>query len=91
MIRSGSSEQLLENLAQTDVLRLKNVSSANWEGYSPPSSLGQYANYLDTRIRSWRECKHDLVRVQTESNRRSDGLAAGCQLFHFPLVKAADR
>ena len=40
--------------------------------------MGHYADYLDSRIRAWKELKHDLVRVQTESNRRSDGLSAGC-------------
>lgn len=41
--------------------------------------MGAYAQYLDTRIRVFRDIKHDLVRVQTESNRRSDGLGAGCE------------
>jgi hypothetical protein len=48
-------------------------------GYSPPSNMGSYANYLDVRIKAWKDIKHDLVRVQTESNRRSDGLGAGCE------------
>ena len=34
MIRSGSTDQLLEQLAQSDVLRLRNVSDQRWEGWS---------------------------------------------------------
>jgi hypothetical protein len=41
--------------------------------------MGSYANYLDVRIKAWKEIKHDLVQVQTESNRRSDGQGAGCE------------
>lgn len=39
-----------------------------------------YAEYIDVRIRTFKDLQHDLVRVQTESNRRSDGLGAGCEL-----------
>ena len=48
-------------------------------GYSPPAAMGAYAKYLDARIRAWKDLKQDPVRVQTESNRRSDGLGAGCE------------
>jgi hypothetical protein len=41
--------------------------------------MGAYAKYLDARIKAWKELKQDPVRVQTESNRRSDGLGAGCE------------
>lgn len=41
--------------------------------------MGAYAKYLDARIRAWKDLKQDPVRVQTESNRRSDGLGAGCE------------
>lgn len=34
-----------------------------------PENLGAYANYLQTRIKAFRELKHDPVRVQSESNR----------------------
>ncbi len=103
MIRSGSTETLLEHLSQGDVLRLRNISSQSWEGmplhmvrilpangilgYSPPSNLGAYSNYLDARVKSFRELKHDMVRVQAESNRRSDGLGAGCRSRPTILLK----
>jgi len=32
MMRAGSTDQLLENLSQGDVLKLRNVSNQNWEG-----------------------------------------------------------
>lgn len=86
MMRSGSTDALLQYLSQGDQLRLRNVSGQNWEGYSPPSSMGQYAMYLKSRITAYSEVKHDLVRVQTESNRRSDGLAAGCEHKRSPFI-----
>lgn len=48
-------------------------------GYHPPSNLGAYASYLDMRIRAFRDLRHDLVYLQTESNRRSTGLGANCE------------
>ena len=96
MIRSGNTDQLLETLSRGDTLRLQNVGAQTFEGsfallnqtlqliigYSPPSNMGSYANYLDVRVKSWREMKHDVLRIQTESNRRSDGLGAGCEFSH---------
>lgn len=49
------------------------------KGYVPPASMGAYADYLDNRIRVYRDLKRDLIRVQAESNRRSDGLGAACK------------
>ena len=34
-----------------------------------PQNLQNYAIYLDSRIRAYRDLKHDAVRVQAESNR----------------------
>ncbi|EEB96932.1 hypothetical protein MPER_03844, partial [Moniliophthora perniciosa FA553] len=34
-----------------------------------PQNLQNYALYLDSRIRAYRDLKHDAVRVQAESNR----------------------
>lgn len=45
------------------------------------SNLGSYAYYLDARIRAYRDLKHDLFQLQTESNRRSTGLGANCALY----------
>lgn len=38
-------------------------------GYNAPQNLQNYAAYLDSRIRAYRDLKHDAVRVQAESNR----------------------
>lgn len=38
-------------------------------GYDTPQNLAHYAFYLDSRVRAYRDLKHDAVRVQSESNR----------------------
>src|SRR6267154_2870330 len=38
-------------------------------GYHAPQNLQHYAIYLDSRIRAYRDLKHDAIRVQAESNR----------------------
>lgn len=38
-------------------------------GYNPPQNLANYAAYLDSRVKAYRDLKHDAIRVQTESNR----------------------
>lgn len=38
-------------------------------GYAAPQNLQNYATYLDSRIRAYRDLKHDAIRVQSESNR----------------------
>jgi hypothetical protein len=69
MIRNGSTDNVLQYLSSSEVLRLKNVVGGQWEGYNAPTNLQHYALYLDTRIRSYRELKHDAIRVQSETNR----------------------
>lgn len=39
------------------------------QGYAAPQNLQNYAVYLDTRIKAYRDLKHDAIRVQSESNR----------------------
>ncbi|KAG2150293.1 ANTH domain-containing protein [Suillus bovinus] len=56
MIRNGATDN-------------RNVSAGNWEGYNAPQNLQHYAIYLDSRIRAYRDLKHDAIRVQAESNR----------------------
>ena len=38
-------------------------------GYNAPQNIQHYALYLDSRIRAYRELKHDAIRVQAETNR----------------------
>ncbi|WVF67385.1 hypothetical protein IAT40_002141 [Kwoniella sp. CBS 6097] len=90
MIRSGGTQQLLDALSRQDVLKLRNVQGNSWEGFTPPASMSTYAAYLDSRIKCFKEIKHDLVRAQAESNRRSDGLGAASKsrrLRHLPVEK----
>ncbi len=37
-------------------------------GYNAPKNLQKYATYLDMRIRTYKDLKHDPIRVQTDSN-----------------------
>ncbi|KAG7093957.1 hypothetical protein E1B28_007590 [Marasmius oreades] len=69
MIRNGATDNVLSYLSSSEVLRLRNVTAGNWEGYSAPQNLQHYALYLDSRIRAYRDVKHDAIRVQAESNR----------------------
>jgi len=38
-------------------------------GYPVPQNIQAYAYYLDSRIRAYKELKHDVVKVQAEANR----------------------
>lgn len=38
-------------------------------GYMAPENLQNYANYLNARIRAYRDLKHDAIHVQSENNR----------------------
>ncbi|KAF9244681.1 ANTH domain-containing protein [Melanogaster broomeanus] len=69
MIRNGATDNVLAHLSSSEVLRLRNVSAGNWEGYNAPQNMQHYALYLDSRIRAYRELKHDAIRVQAETNR----------------------
>ncbi|KAH9973617.1 ANTH domain-containing protein [Lactifluus volemus] len=69
MIRNGSTDNVLQYLSSSEVLRLKNVGGGQWEGYDAPKTLQNYALYLDARIRAYRDLKHDAIRVQSETNR----------------------
>ncbi|KAG9050414.1 hypothetical protein FS837_005487 [Tulasnella sp. UAMH 9824] len=69
MIRNGATDNVLQHLSQSDILRLRNVGNGQWEGYAPPQNLTKYAQYLDYRIRAYRDLKHDPIRVQSENNR----------------------
>ena len=45
-------------------------------GYSAPENLSSYSTYLNTRIRAFRDLKHDAIRVQSETNRDMRNSAA---------------
>ncbi|KZV66314.1 ANTH-domain-containing protein [Peniophora sp. CONT] len=69
MIRNGATDKVLAYLSSSEILRLRNVGSSQWEGYKAPENLQAYAVYLDARIRAYKDIKHDAIRVQSESNR----------------------
>ncbi|KAI0683970.1 ANTH domain-containing protein [Cytidiella melzeri] len=76
MIRNGATDNVLAYLSSSDVLRLRNISAGHWEGYNAPQNLQNYAIYLDTRIKAYRDLKHDAIRVQSETNRDMRNSAA---------------
>ncbi|KAM5544240.1 hypothetical protein V8D89_001900 [Ganoderma adspersum] len=76
MIRNGATDNILRYLSSSDVLKLRNVSAGQWEGYQAPQNLQNYSKYLDTRIRAYRELRHDAIRVQSETNRDMRNSAA---------------
>jgi hypothetical protein len=39
MIRNGSTDNVLSYLSSSDVLRLRNIASGNWEGHTVPQNL----------------------------------------------------
>src|SRR5882724_11036253 len=45
------------------------IDAFRLSGYDTPQNLAHYALYLDSRVRAYRDLKHDAVRVQSESNR----------------------
>jgi phosphatidylinositol-binding clathrin assembly protein len=47
----------------------RGVSNSDSAGYDTPQNLAHYAFYLDSRVRAYRDLKHDAVRVQSETNR----------------------
>ncbi|KAF9446195.1 ANTH-domain-containing protein [Macrolepiota fuliginosa MF-IS2] len=69
MIRNGATDNILAHLSQSDILKLRNVYLGTWEGFENPDHLHHYARYLDCRIRAYRDLKHDVIKVQSETNR----------------------
>ncbi|EJD43849.1 ANTH-domain-containing protein [Auricularia subglabra TFB-10046 SS5] len=69
MIRNGQTDNVLGYLARHDELHLRNIATGHQDGYTTPKNLAAYGAYLDTRIKAFRELKHDPVRVQAETNR----------------------
>ena len=45
------------------------VSRSSLIGYATPQNLQVYALYLNSRIRAYKDLKHDAIKVQDESNR----------------------
>lgn len=58
------------------ITRLVPPANLSPSGYNAPQNLQNYATYLDTRIRAYRDLKHDAIRVQSETNRDMRNSAA---------------
>ncbi|KAH7101541.1 ANTH-domain-containing protein [Auriculariales sp. MPI-PUGE-AT-0066] len=69
MIRNGQTDNILGYLARHDELHLRNISNIPSDHYDAPRNMNNYSVYLDTRIKAYRELKHDPIRVQAETNR----------------------
>jgi hypothetical protein len=90
MIRNGHTDNVLNYIASSDILRLRHVANGERHGersypitlrrgnystlvfafrLSLPENLSNYAVYLETRARAYRDLKHDAIRVQSENNR----------------------
>lgn len=77
----GQSTVLLAQTAADQTL-------IEFTGYTPPANLGFYAQYLDARIRGYKELKHDPVRVQAESNRMSNYEGSSGTSVRYPARRA---
>nr|GAT53584.1 predicted protein [Mycena chlorophos] len=91
MIRNGSTDNVLSYLSGSQVLRLHNVTTGNWDGYTAPENVHHYAQYLDSRIKSYRDLKHDAIRVQSDSNRDARvtaGMNGGTAPKEAPLQRS---
>lgn len=74
MIRNGEVDNVLGHLStEGGSIRLRNISSSGMSSYSAPQTLPVYAQYLDERVRAYRELKHDVIRSSDRSRAHSNG------------------
>ncbi|KAG8824189.1 hypothetical protein FRC19_002301 [Serendipita sp. 401] len=66
MIRMGHTDNVLSFLSSSsnDVLKLRHITNGHNDG-----NISSYAGYLEARIRVYRDLRHDVIRVQNETNR----------------------
>ncbi|PVG04714.1 ANTH-domain-containing protein [Serendipita vermifera] len=78
MIRTGHTDNVLGFLSSSsnDVLRLRHLSTGRADGISLTENVAGYASYLEARIRAYRDLKHDIIRIQNETN-REDRMSGG--------------
>ncbi|EST08493.1 protein of unknown function DUF1720 [Kalmanozyma brasiliensis GHG001] len=88
MIRNGEVDNVLRHLS-SDVgnIRLRNVASGSWSGYSAPQTLSVYAQYLDERVRAYRDLKHDVIRSSDRSRAHSNGASNSNRLRKLSVDK----
>ncbi|KAG8822596.1 hypothetical protein FRC17_009507 [Serendipita sp. 399] len=78
MIRMGHTDNVLTFLSgsNNDVLKLRHIANGQNDGHLLSGNISNYAGYLETRIRAYRDLRHDVIRVQNENN-REDRLSGG--------------
>lgn len=88
MIRNGEVDNVLGHLS-TDGgnIRLRNVASSSWSGSSAPQTLPVYAQYLDERVRAYRDLKHDVIRSSDRSRAHSNGASNSNRLRKLSVEK----
>ncbi|CDU25692.1 related to YAP1802-protein involved in clathrin cage assembly [Sporisorium scitamineum] len=88
MIRNGEIDNVLSHLS-SDIgnIRLRNVSNNSWSGYSAPQTLSVYAQYLDERVRAYRDLRHDVIRSSDRSRAYSNGASNSSRLRKLSVEK----
>ncbi|KAJ1020727.1 hypothetical protein NDA16_004119 [Ustilago loliicola] len=88
MVRNGEVDNVLGHLS-SDIgnIRLRNVANNNWSGYSAPQTLSVYAQYLDERVRAYRDVKHDVIRSSDRSRAHSNGASNSNRLRKLSVEK----
>ncbi|PWN48452.1 ANTH-domain-containing protein [Violaceomyces palustris] len=88
MIRNGAVDNVLGYLAtEASGLRLRSVNSGSWQGYDAPQSISAYAQYLDERIRAYRELKHDVIRSSDSARTKGKGGSGSNRLRRLTVEK----
>ncbi|EOR00226.1 ENTH domain-containing protein C19F8.03c [Wallemia ichthyophaga EXF-994] len=67
LFRNGDTDNILDLLSHHDHLKLRRVASIDWDGRTTPQNIQAYATYLDLRIKAYRDLKHDVIKVQSET------------------------
>ncbi|KAK0557469.1 hypothetical protein OC846_000457 [Tilletia horrida] len=96
LVRHGAVDPVLSHLVSNgQQLRLKHIASIDSSsGYTPPRSLSVYAQYLDTRVKAYRELRRDVVRAadprvagSTSGSGTGASLAGGQRLRRLKVEK----
>ncbi|KAJ6548700.1 ANTH domain-containing protein [Mycena capillaripes] len=64
LILYGYTENVL---SRSEMLRLSDMNTRNWDDHMLPGYLPNYAKCLDSRIQAYRDLEHDTLRVQAHS------------------------
>ncbi|PWZ02124.1 ANTH-domain-containing protein [Testicularia cyperi] len=88
MIRNGEVDNVLGHLASdSGNIRLRNLASSSWSGANAPQTLSVYAQYLDERVRAYRDLKHDVIRSSDRSRAHANGASNSNRLRRLTVEK----